>query len=163
MANNQLKLYNWSKNGDYVGSLGALARGGNPDEPLISLWNDIDAIVSIGYASTTGKTIPSYMEFDKYGVGGNDIEFPIRVLENMACHNNMTCHGTLKAFLSEFGVTKIDVINFVKGTKMDDATFTDNSTALYIDGNLRVSGQINGVSNKISNLENTLLQQEGLI
>ena len=67
MAKNQLKLYNWKKDDDYVGSLGVAISGNDPDKPLISLWNDLDSFLSLAYKDSDGN-VPSYIAFDKYNI-----------------------------------------------------------------------------------------------
>ena len=100
MANNQLKLYNWAKDGDYIGSVGSLVSGNDPNKPLISIWNDLDSALSIGYQSDKEESkVISYIEFDKYGILGN--EYPIEISE--------------KARINELHVNEltVDRINFV--------------------------------------------------
>jgi hypothetical protein len=83
MSGNALKFYNWGKNGDYIGSVGSLIQGNDSNKPIISLWNDIDSAVTIGYQSKTeANKIPAYVYFDKYGVlNSENTKYPISVQE----------------------------------------------------------------------------------
>lgn len=77
IRNNQLKVYNWKKKGDYVGSLGALVRNQDENKPMIGLWNDTDSAISIGYQDTESSSIYSYIILDKYNVLGDSSNYPI--------------------------------------------------------------------------------------
>lgn len=88
IENNQIKLYNWSVSGDYIGSLGStvIQRDDKIDIPVISLYNDIDSIANIAYTEDGTKYKPSYIEFDKYGIKN---KYPITILEKMYCLDNL--------------------------------------------------------------------------
>lgn len=87
IKNNSIELFNWAKEGDYIGGLTALCKGDDPDKPIIGLVNDIDSVVSIGYLNSNKPgTYPSYIEFDKYGVMKR--KQPITVYEDIGVLNN---------------------------------------------------------------------------
>ncbi|NGU13987.1 peptidoglycan DD-metalloendopeptidase family protein [Clostridium perfringens] len=88
IENNAIKMFNWKKNGDYIGGLMALVQGDNPDKPLIGLANDIDAALSIGYEKKDSNKVPSYIEFDKYNVLEDKGGKPIRVYEEIDFKGN---------------------------------------------------------------------------
>lgn len=84
--NNSIDLYNWAKNGDFIGSLMALTRNEpdgtpNPNKPLVGLIHDADSTISIGYKNEE-NIYRSYFEFDKNNVLGDEIGKPIRVFQN---------------------------------------------------------------------------------
>lgn len=81
MSRNALKLYNWAKDGDYIGSVGALINRGDPNLPYISIYHDIDSSTSLGYERKDTNSVPSYMEFDKYNIHGSH-PHPITVYES---------------------------------------------------------------------------------
>ncbi|EJT6665755.1 peptidoglycan DD-metalloendopeptidase family protein [Clostridium perfringens] len=88
IENNAIKMFNWKKNGDYIGGLMALVQGDNPDKPLIGLANDIDAALSIGYEKKDSNKVPSYIEFDKYNILEDKGGKPIRVYEEIDFKGN---------------------------------------------------------------------------
>lgn len=88
IENNAIKMFNWKKNGDYIGGLMALVQGDNPDKPLIGLANDIDAALSIGYEKKDSNKVPPYIEFDKYNVLEDKGGKPIRVYEEIDFKGN---------------------------------------------------------------------------
>lgn len=88
IENNAIKMFNWKKNGDYIGGLMALVQGDNPDKPLIGLANDIDAALSIGYEKKDSNKVPSYIEFDKYNILEDKGGKPIRIYEEIDFKGN---------------------------------------------------------------------------
>ncbi|WP_143314482.1 phage tail spike protein [Clostridium sp. HBUAS56017] len=85
MSSNALKLYNWAKEGDYIGSLGALIRGDDPNKPIIGLWNDLDSAIGITYAVAGTNSLGTYAEFDKYNIIGTGK--PVRFKEEVEFNN----------------------------------------------------------------------------
>lgn len=84
--NNSIDLFNWAKNGDFIGSLMALTRNEadgtpNPNKPLVGLIHDADSTISIGYKNEE-NIYKSYFEFDKNNVLGDETGKPIRVFQN---------------------------------------------------------------------------------
>ena len=89
--NNSIDLYNWGKNGDYIGALLALTRtepdgSSNPDKPLIGLVSDTDSAISIGYKSE--KEYKSYVEFDKYNILKDEIGKAVRIFSEIDFRNS---------------------------------------------------------------------------
>ena len=64
----------------------ALIKGDNPDKPLIGLANDVDAALALGYEKKDSKSVPSYIEFDKYNILEDGK--PIRVYEEIDFKGN---------------------------------------------------------------------------
>lgn len=79
IANNAIKLFNYLKDGDYIGGLSSLINKDDPNKPLVGLVNDYDSAISIGYEVKDSKIVPSYVEFDNYGILGR--RFPITFLK----------------------------------------------------------------------------------
>lgn len=94
IENNSMKLYNWAKEGDYIGALTSLVRTNDTTKPMIGLVNDIDSAISIGYKNQEkdGEEFKSYIELDKYGVLGN--LNPITILQNIGLLNSVLRFGT---------------------------------------------------------------------
>ncbi|WP_206762131.1 phage tail spike protein [Clostridium perfringens] len=82
IENNMIKLFNWKKNGDYIGALMSLVYGDDENKPLIGLANDVDSALSLGYALKDSKDNRSYIHFDKHNTLEDDFGKPIRVWED---------------------------------------------------------------------------------
>ena len=93
MAQNKIDFYNWGKNGDYIGSFGSVNTveanfpNGNADKPNISMWNDLDSSISLGYKKTNGEANGVYARFDKYNVQGGS-NYAIMLYEQIGMNNN---------------------------------------------------------------------------
>lgn len=87
IASNKIDFYNWGKYGDYIGSMGSVNTvdnsypSGNPNKPNISLWNDLDSSISLGYKNTIGPN-GVYIRLDKYNVQGSS-NYPIMFYEQI--------------------------------------------------------------------------------
>ncbi|HAT4350190.1 TPA: hypothetical protein I9146_002948 [Clostridium perfringens] len=88
IENNMIKLFNWKKNGDYIGALMALVQGDNPDKPIIGLSNDVDSALALGYSKKDSINVPSYVEFDKYNILEDKGGKPIRIKEEIDFKGN---------------------------------------------------------------------------
>lgn len=88
IENNMIKLFNWKKNGDYIGALMALVQGDNPDKPIIGLSNDVDSALALGYSEKDSTSVPSYVEFDKYNILEDKGGKPIRIKEEIDFKGN---------------------------------------------------------------------------
>lgn len=90
--NNSIDLFNWAKNGDFIGALMALAKNEadgtpNPNKPLVGLINDVDSALSLGYKNGEND-YKSYAEFDKKNIAGDDVGKPVRVYEEVDFKGN---------------------------------------------------------------------------
>lgn len=98
--NNSIDLFNWQKNGDFIGSLTALTRiedgKSDPDKPLIGLINDIDSALSIGYLTKEGES-KSYIECDKYNILKNKIGKALRIFADIDFNNNNLYRAVIKS------------------------------------------------------------------
>lgn len=88
IENNMIKLFNWKKNGDYIGALMALVQGDNPDKPIIGLSNDVDSALALGYSEKDSTSVPSYVELDKYNILEDKGGKPIRIKEEIDFKGN---------------------------------------------------------------------------
>lgn len=90
IENNQVKFYNWAVAGDYIGSIGSLYDSTNK-VAVLSLWNDLDSIITLSYAQPNTNLKGNYFELDKYGLRNKkpitfyeDVEFKGDVLMNLS-------------------------------------------------------------------------------
>ncbi|EOU1917684.1 peptidase M23 [Clostridium perfringens] len=88
IENNMIKLFNWKKNGDFIGGLMALIKGDDENKPLIGLSNDIDSALALGYAKKDSISVPSYIEFDKYNILEDSGGKPVRIHEEVDFKGN---------------------------------------------------------------------------
>ena len=175
IENNSLKLYNWAKEGDYIGALTSLVRQNDKTKPMIGLVNDTDSAISIGYQSIEkdGEEFKSYIELDKYGILGNlnpitflqDIGLLGRVL-NFGKNNE---HSMYNSSSDNLCIAHKDRILFVDKDsgkvyfKMgnDEFTFYDAGGKPFfwkdkgrknfsINGDLEINGEITGVVRNFS-------------
>lgn len=88
IENNMIKMYNWAKNGDYIGGLMALANNSDPDKPIVALGNDLDSCCMITYPQEGTITHPAYITFDKFNILKDKNEKPIRIYEDVDFRGN---------------------------------------------------------------------------
>ena len=170
IENNAIKLYNWAKEGDYIGALTSLVRQNDKTKPMIALVNDTDSAISIGYNSIDkdGEEFKSYIELDKYGILGNlnpitflqDIGLLNRVL-NIGKDNEHSIYNSSSDNLCIVHKDKILFVDKESGKvyfKMgnDEFTFYDAAGNPFfwkdrgrknfsINGDLEINGEITGV------------------
>lgn len=85
---NMVQLFNWKKNGEYIGALMSLIRGDDENKPIIGLANAIHSALTLGYEEKNSTSVPSYLEFDKYNVLEDKDGKPIRVKEEIDFKGN---------------------------------------------------------------------------
>ncbi|MDK0900148.1 phage tail spike protein [Clostridium perfringens] len=85
---NMVQLFNWKKNGEYIGALMSLIRGDDENKPIIGLANAIHSALTLGYEEKNSTSVPSYLEFDKYNVLEDKGGKPIRVKEEIDFKGN---------------------------------------------------------------------------
>ncbi|EGT3600644.1 peptidoglycan DD-metalloendopeptidase family protein [Clostridium perfringens] len=88
IENNMLKMYNWLKNGEYIGGLMALANNSDPDKPIVALGNDLDSCCMITYPKEGTTTHPAYAAFDKFNILKDKNGRPIRIYEDVDFRGN---------------------------------------------------------------------------
>ncbi|WP_283685071.1 phage tail spike protein [Clostridium perfringens] len=88
IENNMVKMYNWAKNGDYIGGLMSLCNNSDPDKPIVALGNDLDSACMITYPKEGTTTHPPYIAFDKFNILKDKNEKPIRIYEDVDFKGN---------------------------------------------------------------------------
>lgn len=88
IENNMLKMYNWLKNGEYIGGLMALANNSDPDKPIVALGNNLNSCCMITYPKKGTLTHPAYVAFDKFNILKDKNGRPIRVYEDVDFRGN---------------------------------------------------------------------------
>ncbi|SUY53414.1 phage structural protein [Clostridium perfringens] len=88
LENNMVKMYNWAKNGDYIGGLMSLCNNSDPDKPIIALGNDLNSCCMITYPKEGTLTHPAYVSFDKFNILKDKNGKPIRVYEDVDFRGN---------------------------------------------------------------------------
>lgn len=101
IRNNSIDLFNWAKNGDYIGALLALTRtesdgSSNSDKPLVGLIHDTDSALSLGFKKRE-SFYKSYVEFDKNNILKDAIGKAIRILEQVDFNQNRVYRALLSS------------------------------------------------------------------
>ncbi|WP_349400322.1 phage tail spike protein, partial [Clostridium perfringens] len=98
IENNALKMFNWKKDEQYIGGLTSLIAGDNKEKPLVGLTNSPKAAINIGYEKKEDtKVVPSYVQFDKYNVLGDEDGKPIRIWEDIDAKGSSVYNINLKS------------------------------------------------------------------
>lgn len=166
IENNSIELYNWAKNGDYIGSLLSLVRHNDKEKALIGLVNDVDTAITIGFKNQEEESgdFKSYVEFDNYNSLNNlnpitfYLDVGIRQILNIGVENQHSLYNSKKDNLCMAHKNKILLVDKEKDKTycsigIDEfAFFDENGKAtfwknkgednFYIDGNLQISGAI---------------------
>lgn len=163
--NNSIDLYNWAKNGDFIGALLALTRtepdgSSNPDKPLIGLVNDIDSALSIGFKY--GEIYKSYMEFDKYNILKDEIGKAIRVFTEIDFKNSHIYRAILSSLNEKnylnINDNKISLSfgdkNYLVMTDNDISFGQDNVNIVIRDGKMYMNGPVH-FTGDVTGLPNT--------
>lgn len=138
MSGTSIKFYNWGKNGDYIGSIGcsntidSTYPNGNPAKPNISIFNDLDSSVSIGYETQSG-TNGSYITFDKYNIQSSG--YPIRIDQQVQFGNNCNAHHFANIFMHNFTIY-MDSNNRIRISNIE----VNNTTPALLTDNIYVPG-----------------------
>lgn len=179
ISNNMFKLYNWMRDGDYIGGLMALINKNNPDRPVVALGNDFDSVMMLTYP-TSETYHNAYITFDKFGVLGNlypitfDEESNFKdsahflnaifgehkiydsvdnnlIFKVKSGHNANIVFDDLRSkfFFSETGFT---MLNLFKNEGSSDVWCTDN---FKVDKNFHVNGSLtcSGSKNRVVDTE----------
>lgn len=160
IENNMIKLYNWKKNGDYIGALMSLVYGNDENKPLIGLANDIDSALSLGYSLRNSKDTNSYIHFDKYNVLEDDFGKAIRIWEDIDCKLHNIYNVFLRSMNDKNWIRVSDeelALNFgdnyflfkngkwtLKGDLVLDGVIKNTSGNLVLDPNAPQGGGVDG-------------------
>ena len=147
IVDNQIKFYNWGKDGDYIGSVGSINRidetypTGNPNKPCIGIWNDTDSAISISTAQKNSTTNLNYLSFDYHNITGQGS--PIRYGMNVDLNNN-------KLFLDNSSTDNTCYIQ--RG-------ILNNNPAVFLASNAFSNGSIHADGDLSCNGNKTCIQQ----
>lgn len=143
IENNMIKLFNWKKNGDYIGALTALISEGNENKPLIGLINDIDSALSLGYSKKDSDKTPSYIEFDKYNILEDKNNKPIRVYEDIDFKNRNLYSAVLSSLNDKCFIYTSNEKTIIKH---EDVTIKLEKGKIILDGDVILNGVIKNTS-----------------
>lgn len=79
LEGNEIKFYSWNKNGDYIGSIGSTVGVNSNNAQAITLWNDLDSYIRLGYKNSSGN-VEAYIDLDAYTM--NNTEHSISIYKN---------------------------------------------------------------------------------
>ena len=152
--NNAVDLFNWAKDGDYIGALMALAKDeddgtSNPEKPLVGLVHDTDSTISVSHKVGENK-YKSYAEFDKNNILEDDVGKPIRIFEEVDFKGNNVYRMVLSSLN---GKNYINVEDDKISASFEDKYYItlsnegitvgeDNTNIVLQDGKWHVNGDI---------------------
>ncbi|AIY83125.1 kID repeat family protein [Clostridium baratii str. Sullivan] len=131
--NNAVNLFNWAKNGRYIGALISLIQNNDSSKPLIAICNAVDSYASICYKHKDKSGYGTYVEFDKYNVAKTRAIAPIKIYENVEMYGNTMYNVNFEAD---------NIVQFHIGRKFIGYFNKDRLSVL---GNLDVTGRKNRV------------------
>lgn len=147
IENNMIKLFNWKKNGDYIGALMSLVYGNDENKPLIGLANDVDSALSLGYALKNSKDNSSYIHLDKYNILEDDFGKPIRVWEDVDYKGHKAFNILLSSKNEENWITvKDDELSL----KYKDQFLMITDKGITLKGDLILDGVIKNTSGNVA-------------
>lgn len=81
VKNNSVRLFNWNKNGEFIGMLTSAVLDKDNSKPIMNLVNRKNSAAAIGYTEND-VNFSNYITFDKFGVVGNTV--PIGLNEDVS-------------------------------------------------------------------------------
>lgn len=129
---NMVRLFNWKKNGEYIGALMSLIQGDDENKPIIGLANAIHSALTLGYEEKGSISVPSYIEFDKYNILEDKGGKPIRIKEEIDFKGNKVYNIDIR---SDNGTNSIHV-----GDHFINIT-TPNNEIVVSDSGVRIGKQ----------------------
>ena len=81
VKNNSVRLFNWKKNGEFIGMLTSTVLDEDNSKPFMNLANKKNSAVAIGYTEND-VNFKNYIIFDKFGVAKNPL--PITFYESIS-------------------------------------------------------------------------------
>ncbi|BDU83882.1 hypothetical protein SNUCP4_36020 (plasmid) [Clostridium perfringens A] len=143
IENNMIKLFNWKKNGDYIGALMSLVKGDDENKPLIGLANDIDSALTLAYAEKDSNNVPPYLELDKYNILKDKNNKPIRVYEDIDFKNRNLYSAVLSSLNDKCFIYTSDDKTIIKH---EDVTIKLEKGKIILDGDVILNGVIKNTS-----------------
>ncbi|XZK76760.1 phage tail spike protein (plasmid) [Clostridium perfringens] len=140
---NMVQLFNWKKNGEYIGALMSLIRGDNENKPILGLANTISSALTIGYEEKDSNKVPSYLEFDKYNILKDKNNKPVRVYEDIDFKNRNLYSAVLSSLNDKCYIYTNDEKTIIKH---EDVTIKLEKGKITLDGDVILNGVIKNTS-----------------
>ncbi|MDK0810530.1 phage tail spike protein [Clostridium perfringens] len=143
---NMVQLFNWKKNGDYIGALMSLIRGDDENKPILGLANTISSALTIGYEEKDSNKVPSYLEFDKYNILKDKNNKPVRVYEDIDFKNRNLYSAVLSSLNDKCYIYNNDEKTVIKH---EDVTIKLEKGKIILDGDVVLNGVIKNTSGNL--------------
>ncbi|HII4428004.1 TPA: phage tail spike protein [Clostridium perfringens] len=143
---NMVQLFNWKKNGDYIGALMALIQGDDGNKPSIGLANTLSSALTIGYEKKDSNKVPSYIEFDKYNILEDKNNKPIRVYEDIDFKNRNLYSAVLSSLNDKCFIYTSDDKTIIKH---EDVTIKLEKGKITLDGDITLNGVIKNTNGNL--------------
>ena len=140
---NMVQLFNWKKNGEYIGALMSLIRGDDENKPILGLANTISSALTIGYEEKDSNKVPSYLEFDKYNILKDKNNKPVRVYEDIDFKNRNLYSAVLSSLNDKCYIYTNDEKTIIKH---EDVTIKLEKGKIILDGDVILNGVIKNTS-----------------
>lgn len=146
IENNMVQLFNWKKNGDYIGALMSLIQGDDGNKPSIGLANTLSSALTIGYEEKDSNKVPSYLEFDKYNILKDKNNKPVRVYEDIDFKNRNLYSAVLSSLNDKCYIYNNDEKTVIKH---EDVTIKLEKGKITLDGDVVLNGVIKNTSGNL--------------
>lgn len=143
---NMVQLFNWKKNGEYIGALMSLIRGDDENKPILGLANTISSALTIGYEEKDSNKVPSYLEFDKYNILKDKNNKPVRVYEDIDFKNRNLYSAVLSSLNDKCYIYNNDEKTVIKH---EDVTIKLEKGKITLDGDVVLNGVIKNTSGNL--------------
>ncbi|MDK0934318.1 phage tail spike protein [Clostridium perfringens] len=143
---NMVQLFNWKKNGDYIGALMSLIQGDDGNKPSIGLANTLSSALTIGYEEKDSNKVPSYLEFDKYNILKDKNNKPVRVYEDIDFKNRNLYSAVLSSLNDKCYIYNNDEKTVIKH---EDVTIKLEKGKITLDGDVVLNGVIKNTSGNL--------------
>ncbi|MDU6982752.1 MAG: phage tail spike protein, partial [Clostridium perfringens] len=143
---NMVQLFNWKKNGDYIGALMSLIQGDDGNKPSIGLANTLSSALTIGYEEKDSNKVPSYLEFDKYNILKDKNNKPVRVYEDIDFKNRNLYSAVLSSLNDKCYIYNNDEKTIIKH---EDVTIKLEKGKITLDGDVVLNGVIKNTSGNL--------------
>lgn len=143
---NMVRLFNWKKNGEYIGALMSLIQGDDGNKPSIGLANTLSSALTIGYEEKDSNKVPSYLEFDKYNILKDKNNKPVRVYEDIDFKNRNLYSAVLSSLNDKCYIYNNDEKTVIKH---EDVTIKLEKGKITLDGDVVLNGVIKNTSGNL--------------